>query len=163
MAVLRRDGDWRLEEVEPGVYEIARGDWTELKVVSGEYDAAGMVDAREDISVPVREVETRADVEALFEDVAAGEHSADPGRGAPGPIGDVDDAADPFAGIPLGLVLVVGLGGGAAVLWLIRFDVTALLFLLGAFLLAIGLLAAVGATYRLLADGRAAALELLVR
>lgn len=78
MGVVRREGDWRLEKREKGLYEITHQNDAQVKVVTPEYKTGNfenpMIDA-----IPVREVGSYAEAEGLFEERAHG--------GAPGNFG----------------------------------------------------------------------------
>lgn len=71
MGVVRREGEWRLEKREEGLYEVTFRREPQAKVVTPDY-TQGMID---DISlgmVPVHEVDSYAEAEGLFEERAHG-------------------------------------------------------------------------------------------
>lgn len=85
MGVVRREGDWRLEKVEEGAYEITFDHEPQLKVITPDHhEQFGSVDM-----LPVREVDSYAEAEGLFEEKA---HGPDPFGGGGG--GLFDDTSD---------------------------------------------------------------------
>jgi len=167
MGVVRREGDWRLEKQEEGVYVITYDHAVELKVVTMDY-SPGMFDERYDVTAPVHEVESFADAEELLEECAA---SGSPGGlGGLGPFGGGTSGAelsydDGFAGgddspnlPPGGFALVLLIAGGIS-LYTFGFSLDSLpsLFALG--MVAVGLLIVGwgGVVYR--SEGTGAALE----
>lgn len=71
MAVVRREGDWRLEKRADGAYDITYQKEPQLKVVTPEY-SPGMVNEPLLDTLPVREVDNFSAVEAVFEETAQG-------------------------------------------------------------------------------------------
>lgn len=71
MAVVRREGDWRLEKKNEGIYEITYQKKAQMKVLTPEYSPERrnipMIDA-----IPVREVGSYSEAEGLFEEKAHG-------------------------------------------------------------------------------------------
>lgn len=161
MDEVRREGDWCLLEVEPGVFEVVHGDRTVCKLVTADYAPAGLVDAREDISVPVEEVETRDDAAAAFDERAAEPPPEVDAAGAPAPVGDLEEFDAVLADLPMGLVLVVGLVGGTLALVASGFALLSPIFLVGVGLLALAGLVAVVAAALLVAEGTEEAVALL--
>lgn len=72
MAVVRREGDWRLEKREEGLYEITYQNSAQRKVVTPTYDP-GMLDGPIAGVVPVEEVNSYTEAEGIFEELAHGE------------------------------------------------------------------------------------------
>ncbi|MFB6107425.1 MAG: hypothetical protein ABEJ82_01130, partial [Haloplanus sp.] len=70
MGVVRREGDWRLEKVQDGLYEVTCQKRTELKIVTSEYNPTAFDDERYGMAVPVREVNSFSDAESIFEEMA---------------------------------------------------------------------------------------------
>lgn len=71
MGVVRREGDWRLEKRDQGVYEVTYREEVELKVLTPEYEPEVTAIPAVDV-VPVREAGAYAEVEELFEERAEG-------------------------------------------------------------------------------------------
>jgi 5-methylcytosine-specific restriction endonuclease McrA len=117
MGVVRRQGDWRLEKREEGVYEITFRRETQVKVLTSDVAASYRGFSRFD-AVPVREVSSYSEAEGLFEEKAHGPPplgmapSASDGRtGSRGGDQDVDLRDLP----PYGFGLVfLGVGGFAS-------------------------------------------------
>lgn len=65
MGVVRREGDWRLEKRDGGIYEITYDGATELKIVTSDY-SPDIVDERVGVGVPVHEVNSFSEAETLF-------------------------------------------------------------------------------------------------
>lgn len=78
MGVVRRERDWRLEKREVGLYEITFQNNAQVKVVTPEYKPGNFENPMMD-TIPVREVDSYAEAEGLFEERAHG--------GAPGGTG----------------------------------------------------------------------------
>lgn len=72
MGVVRRDGDWRLEKRDEGVYEITYREDPKVKVYTPDYQPDPTEIPAVDV-LPVREVDAFADVEAVFEEQAGGQ------------------------------------------------------------------------------------------
>ena len=72
MGVVRREGDWRLEKLEDGIYEITYQRDAQVKVVTPEYKPGNFENPMID-TIPVREVGSYAEAEGLFEESAHGE------------------------------------------------------------------------------------------
>lgn len=72
MGTVRREGDWRLEKREDGVYEITHKNRSELKILTADYQPSGLMDERNDFSIQIREVESFSDAEQLFHEMAQG-------------------------------------------------------------------------------------------
>ncbi|WP_224447801.1 HNH endonuclease [Haloprofundus salilacus] len=83
MGIVRRDGKWRLDKREAGVYEVTFENQPELKIVTSDYSPRGFMDERTDFSIEVREVDSFSEAEALFEEVAKGSSSRIGGHSLP--------------------------------------------------------------------------------
>lgn len=71
MGVVRREGDWRLEKRDEGVYEITYRKHVEVKVLTPDYRPETTEIPAVDV-VPVRELDSYPEVEGLFEEHAHG-------------------------------------------------------------------------------------------
>lgn len=71
MGVVRREGDWRLEKRDEGVYEVTYRGTVEMKVLTPDYQP-GVTEITAVDVVPVREASAYAEVEELFEERARG-------------------------------------------------------------------------------------------
>lgn len=71
MGVVRREGDWRLEKRESGLYEITYQRDVHMKVLTSKYTPGRYEDPMID-SIPVRKVESYGEVEGMFEEQAHG-------------------------------------------------------------------------------------------
>lgn len=147
MAVVRREGDWRLEKIEDGVYEITYNERAELKLITADYQPTGFLDARNGFALPVREVDTFSDAEAIFTDHV--QHTPSPGLTDIPPITgritaenarDTDRPDADLADLPPGGVILTGLGGGGYLLSQTGFAPNSPLFLIGTALMAAGVL-----------------------
>jgi len=67
MGVVRREGDWRLEKLEEGHYEISYQRDPQAKVITPEYEA-GMMDDATLSALPVHEVGSYSEAEGIFEE-----------------------------------------------------------------------------------------------
>lgn len=103
MGVVRREGDWRLEKVDEGGYEITYEREPQLKVITPDYrEPFGSFDM-----LPVREVNSYEEAEGLFEEHA---HGPPPlGMGGGGPLDDTSS-------LDSGLLDRTGAGGGGSFL-----------------------------------------------
>jgi hypothetical protein len=118
MGVIRREGDWRLEKRDDGMYEISYQERPELKIITSDHSQQGITHERTDFTIPVREVESFSDAEALFQEAAQG---GPPGVGgvASQPSDNVDPTTleigdgDGFPDLPpVGALLVGAILGG---------------------------------------------------
>ncbi|WP_415379382.1 HNH endonuclease [Halosimplex sp. TS25] len=75
MGVVRREGNWRLEKRDEGVYEITYEKEPREKILTPEY-TPGMMDSHGVGMIPVHEVESYAEAEGLFEERANGGQAA---------------------------------------------------------------------------------------
>lgn len=75
MGVARGDGDWHLESVADGRYEVVYGTTTEATITTAGYDSSGL-DDRAAIAGPTYEVESYAEAEIVFKQIAAEETTA---------------------------------------------------------------------------------------
>lgn len=168
MGVVRRDGDWRLDKQKDGVYQVTYKKEPQLKIITSDYTPDGFTDARNDFSVPVREVKSFSDAVSLFEDTSRGEPSI--GR-IPSPISrgeglgsDISfgEGDDDFPDLPPGGVLLVGFGAGGYLIAQSGFVFESPQFILGGVLLALGIVVA-SLTYRVYAsEGVGAAVDYLI-
>lgn len=83
MGVVRREGDWRLEKRDEGVYEVTYRKSVEMKVHTPDYQP-GVTEIPAVDVVPVREASGYAEVEELFEERARGGPPDDVGTPASG-------------------------------------------------------------------------------
>lgn len=72
MGVVRREGEWRLEKVEEGHYELTHRGELEGKVLTPDYDPGFMDDASMGMHA-VYEVDSYAEAEGVFEEHARGD------------------------------------------------------------------------------------------
>lgn len=83
MGVVRREGDWRLEKRDAGVYEITYDGATEVKIVTSDY-SPDLVDERVGVGVPVHETNSFSEAETIFKErVKSGSPSQFDGFGLP--------------------------------------------------------------------------------
>lgn len=75
MGIVRREGNWRLDKLEAGVYEVTFKHQSELKIVTSDYSPHGFMDERADFSIEVHEVDSFSDAEVLFEKMVQGNSS----------------------------------------------------------------------------------------
>lgn len=87
MGVIRREGDWRLEKRDDGIYEITYDGATEAKIVTSDY-SPDIIDERYGVGVPVHEANSFSEAEKLFEEKAQSE--------SPSPIGGLGGMDDSF-------------------------------------------------------------------
>lgn len=99
MGVVRRDGDWRLEKHEEGLYEITYQEETQAEVRTPKYKPGWGQDTSFGL-VQVHEVDSYAEAEGLFEEYAHG--------GTPSPIGGLGSPAQTQ---PSGLDADIGSSG----------------------------------------------------
>jgi len=142
MGVVRREGDWRLEKQEQGVYEVTYQEQPELKIITTDYNPQGMVDERADFATPVHEVESFSDAKSLFQEMAQ-----DQSRGSGGvaqPLGgsidvgslDIEEVEDDLPDVPPVGALLLGLVVSGYLIAQSELVVDSPLFLIGgAFLL----------------------------
>lgn len=175
MGVVRREGDWRLEKREPGVYEITYQKEVQLKVLTSDARSGIKTDAILDVA-PTREVGSYSEAEGLFEEKAhgrppvgmqngsgdglldqpsSGETAMNFSDGLEGELEDVD--------LPPGGFAVVFLIVGGAILSTSGFSPNAPMFLVGIGFVTGGFVIAgwAGILYR--KDGRSRAIEFLMR
>lgn len=92
MGVVRREGDWRLEKRETGLYEITYQNEPQEVVRTPEYSPGPMETTIE--TVRVHEVDSYAEAEGLFEERA---HGTQPPLGGPSPRDpSTTETTDPF-------------------------------------------------------------------
>lgn len=71
MGVIRREGDWRLEKLEEGLYEITHQKDKQAEIRTQDYRSSWGNDVAVGL-VPVHEVDSYAEAEGLFEEYAHG-------------------------------------------------------------------------------------------
>ncbi|WP_435193761.1 HNH endonuclease [Natronomonas sp. EA1] len=143
MGVVRREGDWRLDKQDDGIYEVTYQQRSEMKIITEDYQQRGFIDERTDFTVPVREVNSFSEAEALFEEVAQG--STSPVGGMASPIDhnsssdtdiDLSDAEADLSDVPPAGLFVGGLIVGGFLIVESGLAITSTMFLIGgAFLL----------------------------
>lgn len=163
MGVVRREGDWRLERVEDGLYEVTYQDERQLKILTSDYEP-GVVDAPFVDSVPVREVGAYSDAEELF--LSEVDKGAPVGFAAPGSGGEPSLGGDFPSGdlsdLPPGGIAAVLLCAGALISYLNASEPGSTLFLAGV-VMAIGGVAILGVAVVLYRTrGRSAAVDFLL-
>lgn len=72
MAVVRREGDWRLEKMDDGVYEVTYDRQPEMKIITSDYSPDAFTDERHDFTIQVREMDSFSEAKSEFEAIAAG-------------------------------------------------------------------------------------------
>lgn len=68
MGVVRREGNWRLEKQDSGLYEVTYKERTEAIITTPKYDP-GMFDDRFAVDVPTYEADSAAEARSVFEDI----------------------------------------------------------------------------------------------
>lgn len=68
MGVVRREGHWRLEKQDAGLYEVTYKEKTEAVITTPEYDS-GMFDDRFAAGVPTYDADSAADAQSVFKDI----------------------------------------------------------------------------------------------
>lgn len=181
MGVVRREGDWRLEKQEEGLYEITYQQEPQTIAVTPDY-SPGMVDDLAVSTVPVHEVNSYTEAEGLFEEHAHGGQPAGMGllggggrASSPSSPIDADSAAPDLSfdhgegdgdsledSLPPGGLAVAFIFAGGLFLSQSGFSPGEPMFLLGAGIGGIGVavLAWAGIIFR--TQGGAAALDFLV-
>lgn len=168
MGVVRRDGDWRLERRQEGVYEMTFRREPRMKVLTSEAPARVRRDDASE-TVPVRTVSTVSDAEELFEEKAHGppprgtsylKTRRSTNGGVPEPV-DADREADLEEVPPLGVGIAFLLAGGL-ILYSQQGGGNSLVGLLGVGFALTGVLPFAFGIYRLVEDARQSARGLLV-
>jgi hypothetical protein len=171
MGVVRREGDWRLDKQDDGVYEVTYEHQPELKIITSDYEPTGFNDERNDVSIGVREVSSYSEAEQMFEEMAQGspsmaggfdmgvpnsnEGGLDADLGLDGEDGDLPD-------LPPGGLLLVGAIMCGFLIQQSGFNTGSTVFLIGAAFLLLPL-AVLGLTIRVYqTEGAGAAIEYLV-
>jgi len=80
MGVVRREGNWRLEKREDGVYEITYEKEPQERILTSKYEP-DMVDNYGIGAIPVHRVESYSEAEGLFEERAKGRSPSNIGTG----------------------------------------------------------------------------------
>lgn len=114
MGVVRREGDWRLEKIGTGRYEVTFQEETQMKIYTSK--ASRNTDSFMIEPVPTREVETYSEAEGLFEEKAHGPPplgaesttTSSSTSSTQGPLAEEGDVP------PAGLVVVLFVVGGVA-------------------------------------------------
>lgn len=158
MGVVRQEGDWRLEKIEDGLYEVTYKETAEATITTPEYEPGAFGDQFA-VSAPSYEADSDVEARSLFDEIAAQDTisvmerfgtTAD-GPALDGPSGPSDGAHGngitnlPPGGLALVLVLV---GGG--VLYASAFAIGSAAFYLGSALVlgGIGIVAWASALYK---------------
>lgn len=171
MGVVRREGNWRLEKREEGVYVVTYQDQPEIKIITADYQSSGFNDERNDFTISVREVQSFSEAEELFQEMAdsqsqSGFFGSDLGMPQAGS-GGIDTTLEPteddkMPNLPPGGLLIVGIVAGGLAVQQGGFDPNSTVTLLGIGLLGLGAVV-LGLTYRVYAsDGMSAAVEYLI-
>lgn len=145
MGVVRSEGDWRLEKVSNGVYEITYDRDPQIKVITSDYTPDPLNDERQDLMIDVREVDSFSDAENLFNEVASrgppntgfnvgGDSAAIVGSSATEQAGELEDVPN-IALIPVFLFV------GGYVMYNAGFALTAPTFLFGLLLVGVSVVA----------------------
>lgn len=159
MGVVRREGDWRLEKREEGVYEITCEKEPQEKILTPEYNP-DMMDTHGVGAIPVHEVGSYAEAEGLFEERAKGgsvsgfgsnsgqtpliDDSMVPDPDVSRPGDDLDDldldlAVDEDDQLPPGGIALVAFLTGTIAIWTSGFQTSSTVFLAGSGFLVLGL------------------------
>lgn len=163
MGVVRREGDWRLEKIEEGVYEITFQREPQLKVLTEEQEPDMFGTTGFDMT-PVREVNSYSEAVGLFEEKAHGPPpiGMDTGGGLidtssnPNSNNGGEDIDAPPVFIAIGLLL-----GGGLVIYTEGFVLGSLTFQIGVVFLLGGLLVIGWAGYLFRREGLSAATDFL--
>lgn len=105
MGIVRREGEWRLEKREEGLYEVTYRREPEAKVITRTY-SPGMIDDTAMSLITVHEVRSYAEAEGTFEEYAHG--------GPPAGMASFDTGNSSLSGSDVGGDVDFGLGGGEA-------------------------------------------------
>lgn len=171
MGVVRREGNWRLEKHDDGVYEVTYNDQPELKIITSDYEPAGFNDERNDFTIPIREVQSFSEAEDIFQQKANGQPQT--GFGGQGPTipqggsGSIDTNIEPaedgeLPDIPPGGLLLIGIVGGGLAIQQGGFSTNSPVTLFGIGLLLVGVVV-LGLAYRVYAsEGLGAAVDYLI-
>ncbi|MFC7230337.1 HNH endonuclease [Saliphagus sp. GCM10025308] len=121
MGVVRREGNWRLEKKDNGLYEATYKERTEAIITTPKYDP-GMFDDRNAAGVPMYEADSAAEARSVFEDIVETDSASvlpslglsDAGIGLGYPSGSTNEGQ---SGVdsklpPGGIALVMLLAGG---------------------------------------------------
>lgn len=74
MGVVRREGKWKLEKLEDGVYVVKKREKQQAKIITDEYVPGGpMNDHRESMMLEIVEVEDFQGAKEAFKDFVEGE------------------------------------------------------------------------------------------
>ena len=174
MGIVRREGDWRLEKREEGLYEITHQRDVQLKVLTPDYNPGNFEDPMID-TMPVSEVGSYEEVKGLFEEKAHGGAPSSFGLGGGSQMESIntnldqsverdltaageelEDVDAPPGVIAIGLLIV-----GGAILFTQGWQPTQTVFLVGAVMAFVGLLILVWGVMVGKSSGWNAATELL--
>lgn len=171
MGVVRREGDWRLEKHDDGVYEVTYQQQPELKIITGDYKPSGFNNERNDFTTPIRDVESFSEAEQLFEKTANGQPQSGFGKLSPsipqGDSGGIDANIDlndtsETPTLPPGGIMLIGIVGGGLALTQGGLSLNSPVSLFGLGLIALGVVI-LGLAYRVYAsEGMGAAVDYLV-
>ncbi|MFP8958139.1 hypothetical protein ACLI4Y_15560 [Natrialbaceae archaeon A-CW3] len=148
IGVVRREGNWRLEKIDNGFYEITYENQTEVQVFTPKYNP-GVFDERNGLVVPVEEVGSFSEAEALFTEMAQNSGSSQvAGFGSLGGNsgieatndsgGAIEDDFRDIDNVPPGGFAVVLLAVGGFVVYSFGFALDSIPFLVGLLMIAIG-------------------------
>jgi len=166
MGVVRREGNWRLNKLEDGLYEISHNKEPQERIVTPKY-VDNTFGGIQSLGLPVHRVDSYSEAEGLFEERA---HSASPGPTSLGPSmgvsGQTDDpisrdleSLEDIDDLPPGGVAIVMITGGAIFLWTMGLEFGSPAFLIGSGLLLAGI--SILAWALVVSDDIASALSLL--
>lgn len=145
MGVVRSEGDWRLEKVSDGVYEVTYDRDPQMKVITPDYTPDPLNDERRDLMIDVREVDSFTDAENLFQEVASGRPLNAGFNLAGGPAVGNESSHTNQAGeledVPNIALIPVFLFVGGYVMYNAGFDLTAPTFLFGLLLVGVSVVA----------------------
>jgi|GEM_PF-563569 len=170
MGVVRREGNWRLEKHQDGVYEVTYQNQSELKILTDDYEPTGFDNEHNDFTTPIREVQSFSEAENIFHEMAENGSSSGFSTQSMGisqvssgeidtSLGSVTDEDTPP--LPLGGLLLVAIVAGGFAIQQGGFDPSSPVTLLGIGLLGVGVIV-LGQTYLVYAsDGARAAVKYL--
>lgn len=162
MGVVRRQGNWRLEKQQEGVYQITFERQSEAKVITPDYSPEGFTDERDDFSIPVHEVSSFSEAEKVFTRMAQRESSSGSISSSLSRKSSSAGTEADLSDLPPGGFVIIGIVGGAYFISKTGFDVQAPLFLLGGGLIGVGLAILVFAGIILSSEGPLAAAKFLI-
>lgn len=151
MGVVRREGDWRLEKRDEGLYEITYQRDVQFRVRTPEYDPGPFEGPMID-GIPVRDVGSYVEAEGLFEEKANGRGHANYGRSKGRLQESISENVDPgiepeltvgegkleAIDAPPGVIAIALVIVGGAVLWTQGWQPTEMIFQVGVLMIAAG-------------------------